>query len=91
MSDKKLSELLNQQLSTNFYNLINEYRVNEVKQKIKDKEYYKYTLLSIAHDCGFQSKTSFNRVFKQKTGMSPSLYKESQHGSKNSKSINILK
>jgi len=76
ISDKKLSELLNQHLNTNFYNLINEYRVAEVKRKIEDGATDKYTLLSLAYDCGFQSKTSFNRVFKQKTGMSPSMYKE---------------
>lgn len=78
ISDKKLSELLNQHLHTNFYNFINEYRVEEVKKKLSEEAYKKYTLLSIAYDCGFQSKTSFNRVFKQKTGMSPSMYKNSQ-------------
>src|SRR5690606_26531983 len=64
IGDKKLSELLNQQMNTNFYNLINEYRVNEVMHRIRDKENNKYTLLSMAYECGFQSKTSFNRVFK---------------------------
>jgi len=77
ITDKKLSELLNQHLSTNFYNFINKYRVAEVKEKLAQAEYRKYTLLSIAYDCGFQSKTSFNRVFKQKTGMSPSKYRDS--------------
>ncbi len=76
LSDKKLSELLNQHLNTNFYNLINEYRVSEVKKRLEARASDQYTLLSIAYDCGFPSKTSFNRVFKQKTGMSPSKYKE---------------
>lgn len=74
ISDKKLSELLNQHLNTNFYNIINDYRVAEVKERILDETNKKYTLLSIAYQCGFQSKTSFNRVFKLKTGMSPSKY-----------------
>ncbi len=78
ITDKKLSELLNQHLNNNFYNFINTYRVNEVKEKLTDKTNRKYTLLSIAYDCGFQSKTSFNRVFKQKTGMSPSKYRQLQ-------------
>jgi len=77
ITDKKLSELLNQHLNTNFYNFINKYRVTEVKEKLAQGEYRKYTLLSIAYECGFQSKTSFNRVFKQKTGMSPSKYRDS--------------
>lgn len=76
ITDKKLSELLNQHLNTNFYNLINECRVSEVKKRLADMDNEKYTLLSIAYDCGFPSKTSFNRIFKQKTGMSPSRYKK---------------
>jgi len=76
ITDKKLSELLNQHLETNFYNFINEYRVAEVKARLGEEKYKKDTLLSIAFDSGFQSKTSFNRVFKQKTGMSPSNYKK---------------
>ncbi|WP_339700528.1 helix-turn-helix domain-containing protein [uncultured Marixanthomonas sp.] len=76
ITDKKLSELLNQHLHTNFYNFINDYRVKEVKEKLTEAGNEKYTLLSVAYDCGFQSKTSFNRVFKQKTGMSPSKYRQ---------------
>lgn len=75
ISNKKLSELLNQHLNTNFYNLINDYRVNEVKERLKDNS-SKFTLVSIAYDSGFQSKASFNRIFKQKTGMSPALYRK---------------
>jgi AraC-like DNA-binding protein len=75
ISNKKLSELLNQHLNTNFYNLVNDYRVNEVKERLKDCS-DKFTLVSIAYDSGFQSKASFNRIFKQKTGMSPALYRK---------------
>ena len=78
ITDKKLSELLNQHLQTNFYNFINTYRVSEVKKKLIEDTDKKYTLLSIAYECGFQSKTSFNRVFKQKTGMSPSKFRQLQ-------------
>ncbi|PKA83087.1 AraC family transcriptional regulator [Ulvibacter sp. MAR_2010_11] len=76
ITDKKLSELLNQHLNINFYNFINEYRVAEVKERLQNPENAKYTLLGIAYDCGFQSKASFNRIFKQKTGMSPSKYRK---------------
>jgi len=74
ISNKKLSELLNQHLNTNFYTLINDYRVEEVKKRLATNETEQFTILSIAYDCGFQSKTSFNRIFKQKTGISPSEY-----------------
>lgn len=74
ITDKKLSELLNQHLHVSFYDLINHYRVLAVKEKMQDPASARYTLLSIAFECGFKSKTSFNRVFKQKTGVSPSVY-----------------
>lgn len=78
ISDKKLSELLNHHLNTNFYEFINEYRVHTVKKKMLDPECAHLTLLGMAFDAGFQSKTSFNRVFKQKTGLSPSEYRRKQ-------------
>lgn len=73
---KKLSELLNQHLHTNFYNFINEYRVREVIERLGTSDAEKYTLIAIAYDCGFQSKASFNRIFKQKMGMSPSQWRK---------------
>ena len=77
ITDKKLSELLNKHLNTNFYNLVNEYRVGEVKKRLCDESSSKYTLLAIAFESGFQSKASFNRIFKQKTGISPAEYRKS--------------
>jgi len=75
-TDKKLSALLNHELEITFYDLINSYRVEEVKSKMNHKDYQHYTLLAIGYDCGFKSKTSFNRVFKKVTGFSPSEYKK---------------
>ena len=40
-------------------------------------EYEHYTLLAIAEDCGFKSKSSFNSIFKRFTEMTPSQYKKS--------------
>lgn len=76
ITTKKLSELLNQHLNTSFYNFINHYRVNEVIARLATPDTEKYTLIAIAYDCGFQSKASFNRIFKQKTGQSPSDYRK---------------
>lgn len=76
ISNKKLSELLNQHIKINFYNLINNYRVAEVIERMGALDSDKYTLVGIAYECGFQSKASFNRIFKQKTGVSPSKYKK---------------
>lgn len=76
ISAKKLSELLNLHMGITFYDLINQYRVDEVKNKIKSTEFEHLTLLAIAYESGFRSKTSFNRVFKQIEGCSPSQYKK---------------
>jgi AraC-like DNA-binding protein len=76
ISDKKLSELLNKHVCISFYDLINNYRVETVKQKMRSPVGKQFTLLAMAFDSGFKSKTSFNRVFKQKTGVSPSQYYE---------------
>jgi AraC-like DNA-binding protein len=76
ITDKKLSTLLNVHLDTTFYEYINHYRVDAVKKMITSPENDKYTLLAIAHECGFNSKASFNRVFKKETGLSPSQYRK---------------
>ncbi len=76
VTDKKLSVLLNQYISTSFYDYINCYRVEAVKQMMLLPEADKYTLLAIAYDCGFKSKSSFNRVFKNVTSLSPSEYRK---------------
>ncbi|MCG1035115.1 AraC family transcriptional regulator [Polaribacter sargassicola] len=74
ISNKKLSELLNHHLNTSFYDLINEHRINDVKKRFEKGDAEKYTIISIAYDAGFKSKASFYRIFKQKEGVSPSVY-----------------
>ncbi len=78
ISDKELSALLNQHMNISFFDIINKYRVDEVKDKITQPEYEHLTLLGLAYECGFNSKTSFNRIFKKDTGLSPSEFKKSQ-------------
>jgi len=69
-----ISEVINEHMGKNFYNLVNEYRVEEVKQRLLDPAYRNLTILAIAYDSGFNSKSSFNTIFKEKTGMTPSEY-----------------
>ena len=78
LTDKKVSELLNKHMKTNFYELINSYRIESVKEKMEDPYYQKLTILAMAYDSGFKSKTGFNRVFKASTGLTPSAYKKSR-------------
>jgi AraC-like DNA-binding protein len=75
-NNKKLSGFINQHLNTSFYDLINAYRVEAVKEKMNSENYDHMTLLGMAYDSGFNSKSSFNRIFKKETGLSPSSYKK---------------
>jgi AraC-like DNA-binding protein len=71
-----ISEVINEHLGINFYSLINEYRVEEVKKRLEDPQYKHLTILAIAYDSGFNAKSSFNTIFKEKTGMTPSDYQK---------------
>lgn len=70
----QLSQLINDQLGKSFFEFINSYRVVEVKKRFFDPQYSNLTLLGIAMECGFNSKASFNRIFKQLTGQTPTEY-----------------
>ncbi len=74
----QLSQLINDKLGKSFFELINSYRVKEVKKRFFDPENKNYTLLGIALDCGFNSKASFNRIFKQLTNQTPTEYIKSK-------------
>ncbi len=74
-----LSQVINRAEQKNFFDYINSLRVSEFKERTMKSDYQKYTLLSLAHDCGFNSKTSFNRNFKKITGKSPSEYLKEAH------------
>ena len=69
-----LSGIINNKLGKNFFDFINHYRIEEFKTRSLAPENKKFTLLSIAYDCGFNSKATFNRVFKNVTGITPGEY-----------------
>jgi AraC-like DNA-binding protein len=69
-----LSQVINDKEGKNFYDYINMLRVEEFKTLVSRPENRKYTLLSLSYDCGFNSKSSFNKNFKKVTGLSPSEY-----------------
>ena len=71
-----LTQIINEKLEKNFYTFINEYRVAEFKLRLSDKANKNITLIGIAYDSGFNSKSSFNIVFKNITDMTPSEYKK---------------
>jgi len=71
-----LTQIISEQLDKNFYLFVNEYRVNTVKKYINDSENHPLTMLDIAYMSGFNSKSTFNLVFKKLTKMTPSQYKK---------------
>ncbi|PWK68290.1 putative ABC transport system permease protein [Mucilaginibacter oryzae] len=75
LSPHELSRAINLGLDKNFNDLINGFRVREVIRKMQDPANDRLTLLGIAYDTGFNSKTTFNRVFKELTGKTPAEYK----------------
>ncbi|MCR9249368.1 MAG: helix-turn-helix domain-containing protein [bacterium] len=75
LTAKQISEALNKGLGKNFYSFINDYRVKEFKSRVSETNHL--TLAGLAYECGFNSKTTFQRVFKEITGMRPSEYIDS--------------
>ncbi len=71
-----LSILVNRCFGQNFNDLINGYRIELLKQKVAQGDLQRFTLLSLAYDVGFNSKTTFNRAFKKYEGMAPSDFFE---------------
>lgn len=69
-----LSTLINLCFSQNFNDLINSYRIELFLQKISSGQLQHFTLMSLAYDSGFNSKTTFNRAFKKYTGLTPSEF-----------------
>jgi len=74
ISTRHLTEVLKREMGVSFTEYINSFRVNEVQNRIASKKHEHFTLLSIAMDSGFSSKSSFNRVFKKQTGLTPTEY-----------------
>lgn len=72
-----LSQVINEMHGSNFFDFINQFRVEEVKIKIQDTNFRNYSLLGIALESGFNSKSAFNRVFKNLTGSTPSQFRDS--------------
>lgn len=71
-----LSQVINDKLQQNFYKFINSYRVEEAKERLIHNEIGKEKLIKIAFDVGFNSLPTFNRVFKELTGQSPSEFRK---------------
>jgi len=77
VSPKELSGYINEVHHMNFSEFLNFHRVEKVKQLLRSDEAKKYTLVTLAQEAGFSSKSSFNATFKKMTGMTPSGFRKS--------------
>lgn len=73
---KKVSQIINQGFGMNFNDFINTYRIESVIQKIDAGETSAQTIMGLAYDAGFNSKSTFNRAFKRLKNMTPKEYLE---------------
>ncbi|NUO81355.1 AraC family transcriptional regulator [candidate division KSB1 bacterium] len=71
-----LSQIINDRLRQNFYDFVNNYRVEEAKRRLLDPAYQHLTILAIAYEVGFSSKSVFNAAFKKYANMTPSQFKK---------------
>ncbi|WP_420603153.1 helix-turn-helix domain-containing protein [Flagellimonas sp.] len=74
ISTNHLSQIINGNLNKNFFDFINGYRVDLMKKKMLDASNDHLTLLGMAYESGFNSKSSFNNIFKKTTGLTPSQF-----------------
>lgn len=76
LAPKTISAVLNQHVNKSFNEYINSYRIDEFKERVLQPDADNLTIAGIAQDCGFNSQATFQRTFKQVTGLSPSEYKK---------------
>ncbi len=72
----QLSQVINESLGANFFDFINGYRVEEAKRLLQDPSKSAYTILAIAEEAGFNSKSAFNAAFKRFAGQTPSEFRQ---------------
>ncbi|MEP5612676.1 MAG: AraC family transcriptional regulator, partial [Cyclobacteriaceae bacterium] len=79
VSPHHLTQAVNLGLKMNITDLINKYRVDEVKERLVDPKFTHYSIVSIGLDAGFSTKASFYNAFKKHVGMTPTVYVKTLH------------
>lgn len=74
IKEKELSRLINECGEVNFYQFINSYRIEKFKQLVQSSKFHQFTLLGLANEAGFSSKSTFYAAFNKFEGMSPKQY-----------------
>lgn len=75
-----LSQVINESFNLNFNDFINKYRIDEALGMLQDRSHHNGTILEIAFQVGFNSKSTFNSAFKKHTGQTPKEYKNNENG-----------
>ena len=73
---REISQAINENTQQNFYDFVNQHRIEKAELLLKDSEYKNEKIATIAYESGFGNVTSFNIAFKKKTGLTPSVYKK---------------
>jgi AraC-like DNA-binding protein len=71
-----ITQVLNEYLCKNFYQFVNEYRIENAKKLLKSEKCAAWSIVAIAYECGFNSKTAFNNFFKKSTNLTPSEFRK---------------
>jgi AraC-like DNA-binding protein len=77
IQSKFISQVINELYSQNFCEYINAIRIDEAKSILRDNNFAHKTILEVCYEVGFNSKSTFNAVFKKQTGCTPSKYRNS--------------
>ncbi|WP_420387021.1 helix-turn-helix domain-containing protein [Roseivirga sp.] len=77
---RNISQVINQGFNMNFNDFVNHYRLKALLLKLEAGEHHTKTLLALALECGFNSKSTFNRAFKRSTSLTPKEYIEKLSG-----------
>ncbi|MCY4334687.1 MAG: AraC family transcriptional regulator [Litoreibacter sp.] len=72
MSDNYVSQVLNEKIGQSFFDFVNSYRVKEAQTRLLNSD---ETILAIAYDIGFNSRSSFYTAFKKGTGQTPTAFR----------------
>ncbi|MCJ7715850.1 MAG: AraC family transcriptional regulator, partial [Anaerolineales bacterium] len=78
MNVRELSLLINHTLNQHFFDFVNHYRIRKAMRILHDPENKQLTVLEVLYEVGFNSKSSFNTVFKKQTGMTPTQFRRSK-------------
>jgi AraC-like DNA-binding protein len=73
-----LSQIINERLHESFFDFINRYRIEEAKKRLSDPSLSHYSIMGVANEVGFRSKSVFNSAFKKQTGMTPSEFRDAK-------------